>query len=259
MSDSTVTREQTFQALADALASREEVTAFWEAGAAAFDRVDEWSDLDLMVAVKPGSKDSVIDVVDRALAGVAPVSLRYRLPEPAWHGHSQVFYMLEGASPYEFVDICFLDDDAENKFLEPETHGTVVVHFDRKGVVKQEPADPESVRARLAKRVDTLKATSTLGRTGALKELARGHDVEALAYYHATVLRPLVELLRIRHCPGRHQFHTRYIQYDLPEDIVERLRPFFFVRDADDIRVRHEEGYAWIATLLTELGEGSGD
>ncbi len=218
-----IKREQILTAVVSALKARDDVTALWEGGAAAFGRVDEWSDLDIMVAVKSGAKDAVIETVDLALEGVAPIALRYRLPEPAWHGHSQVFHMLEGASPYEFVDTCFMDDDTERKFLEPETHGNALVHFDRSGFVTQREADATEVRERLAKRVETIRATSTLGSTGALKELARGNDIEALAYYNASILRPLIELLRIRRCSGRHQFHTRYIQYDLPADVMLRL------------------------------------
>jgi len=258
MLEYSIKREEILSAVTSALESSEDVTAVWEGGAAAFDRVDEWSDLDIMIAVKSGTKDAAIALVDDALGRLAPITVRYRLPEPAWHGHSQVFYVLEGASPYEFVDTCFMDDDTERKFLEPETHGTALVHFDRAGFVEQSPADPAETRERLGKRVAALKQTTVLGRTGTLKELARGNDLEALAYYNGSMLRPLVELLRIRHCPGRHQFHTRYIQYDLPEDLVARLRPLFFVRDADEIRAGHAEASAWTDKLLRELGEEFG-
>jgi len=254
MSEFCIRREEMMAAISSALEASDDVTALWEGGAAAFGRVDEWSDLDVMIAVKRGTKDAAIALVDEALRGLAPLALRYRLPEPAWHGHSQVFYMLEGASPYEFVDTCFMDDDTENRFLEPETHGKALVHFDRAGFIDQTPADPAETRARLGKRVAALKDTTRLGNTGTLKELARGNDIEALTYYHGSILRPLIELLRVRHCPGRHRFHTRYIQYDLPDEIVARLRPFFFVRDMDEIRERHAEASAWIQQLLVELG-----
>ncbi len=253
-----IRRKDIVTAITTALEASDDVTALWEGGAAAFDRVDEWSDVDMMIAVKSGTKDAAIALVDEALGNLAPFAVRYRLPEPAWHGHSQVFYMLEGASPYEFVDTCFMDDDTKRKFLEPETHGKAFVHFDRAGFIDQTPADPGETRERLGKRVAALKQTTALGRTGTLKELARGNELEALAYYNGSMLRPLVELLRMRHCPGRQQFHTRYIQYDLPEELVTRLRPFFFVRDAEDIRARHAEAGAWIDRLLVELGEEFG-
>ncbi len=254
-----VRREAVLSAIVAALEASDDVTAVWEGGAAAFDRVDEWSDIDVMVAVRPDTRDEAIELVDRALRDVAPIRVRYRLPEPAWHGHSQVFYMLEGASPFEFVDICFMNNDTERRFLEPEVHGNALVHFDRAGFTKQEPGDPASLRSRLARRVETLRSTIELGRTGPLKELERGNDIEALSYYHATTLRPLVELLRIRHCPARHQFHTRYVQYDLPAEVVERLAPFFFVAGAEEIRKRHAEATAWMSRLLDELERELGD
>jgi len=258
MSTYRIGRDTILRAVVDGLSGSDDVTAVWEGGAAAFGRVDEWSDLDIMIAVRPGTKDAAITIVDRALESLGPITVRYRLPEPAWHGHSQVFYMLEDASPYEFVDTCFMDDDTERKFLEPETHGTARVHFDRAGFVDQQPADPGATRDRIAKRIAALRQTTQLGRTGTLKELARGNDIEALAYYSGSILRPLVELLRIRHCPGRQQFHTRYIQYDLPVEIVTRLRPLFFVRDADAVRAAHAEASRWMDRLLDELGDEFG-
>ena len=36
-----------------------------------------------------------------------------------------------------------------------------------------------------------------------------------------------VELLRIVHCPQRYNFHTRYVYYELPADIVRRLEALY--------------------------------
>jgi hypothetical protein len=66
----------------------------------------------------------------------------------------------------------------------------------------------------------------------AVKELKRGNYIEAISFYYATSIRPLVELLRIRYMnlPARHKFYTRYIHYDLPGEVVEKLGRLFYVR-----------------------------
>lgn len=173
MGEYSIDRKDILGAVIPALEALDTVTAVWEGGAAAFDRVDQWSDLDIMIAVKPGTKDAAIEAVDQALSGLGPLSVRYRLPEPAWHGHSQVFYVVEGASPFEFVDTCFMDDDTERKFLEPETHGTPLVHFDRAGFTDQKPTASEDERKRIAGRIEAMRSITQLTRTGPVKELKR--------------------------------------------------------------------------------------
>jgi len=46
-----LTRKQIIEALAEALKPLDYVHAFYEGGAAAFNRIDEWSDLDLYLVV----------------------------------------------------------------------------------------------------------------------------------------------------------------------------------------------------------------
>jgi len=45
------TREIIIQTLVDALKPLDYIYAFWEGDAAAFDRIDEWSDIDLYLVV----------------------------------------------------------------------------------------------------------------------------------------------------------------------------------------------------------------
>ena len=49
--DERVTREVIVETLACSLEPLNFVYAFWEGGAAAFNRVDEWSDIDLFIVV----------------------------------------------------------------------------------------------------------------------------------------------------------------------------------------------------------------
>jgi hypothetical protein len=71
------------------------------------------------------------------------------------------------------------------------------------------------------------------------------------------LLRPLAELLRIRHCPVRWDFGLRYLDRDLPPDAYSRFGELTFVRDLDHLEAQLASARAWGAALLREL-EASG-
>lgn len=83
-----------------------------------------------------------------------------------------------------------------------------------------------------------------------LKELNRQNYVEAMGYYNSVTLRPLVELLRVKYCPPRYDFYTRYVYYDLPIDVAKRLERFFYISDPADLRVKHQEAVEWVHALM---------
>lgn len=92
-----------------------------------------------------------------------------------------------------------------------------------------------------------------LFQTLTLKELHRGNHIEAVAFYHTFTLRPLVEILRILHCPARYDFHTRYVYYDLPGEVVQRLEPLFYPASADDLRAKRERAEQWFNSLIAQI------
>jgi len=77
------------------------------------------------------------------------------------------------------------------------------------------------------------------------KELERGNTLEALDYYRAFVLNPLVEVLRMRHGPLHYSFGTRYVHRELPGEVIARLERLAYVADAVDLRTKFAEGSAW--------------
>jgi hypothetical protein len=61
---------------------------------------------------------------------------------------------------------------------------------------------------------------------------------------------PLVRLLRIRHCPERHDFGLRYLRTDLPEGYADRVASLL---DGDDLQSRADAAFAWQDELLADL------
>lgn len=245
-----IDRQTIVSSLRSTLESRPDVLALWEGGAAAFDRVDEWSDIDLQIICEDDRVEETFAAVEETLRSIAPIEKRFRLPEPTWHGHAQAFYRLEDSSPYLMIDLVIMKRSAGGRLREQETHGTSVIHFDKGDLLGDEHIDREAMLAQIEKRLAQMGATFELFQPLVLKEVHRGNEIEAVQYYHGMTLRPLVELLRINHAPARYTFHTRYVYYDLPADVVARLAPLFLPVDGDDLRRKHAEAGAWFAELL---------
>lgn len=243
----TPTRQAQIDALRDALTGLPTALAAWEAGSAAFGADDAMSDVD--VAVVSADKDAVFAAAEAALERLAPIALRYHVPEPAWHGFSQRFYLLEGASRFHMVDLSVQPPDSQDPFLDPARHGRPKVWFDR-GTHTVPPASvPAALEARLRARVPVLAAWFALTQPIVEKEILRGRGIDAVSFYHGLTLRPLVELLRIVHAPARHDFGLRYLLRDLPPDVYGELEPLVFVADLPDLAAKHARAGKWFERI----------
>jgi hypothetical protein len=246
---SSLSREAILAAIRAAVEPKPFVNAMWEGGAASFGRLDAYSDIDLQLDVEDDHVTEVVAMVDATLAALSPIDLRYELPQPTWHGHHQVFYRLADAGRFLLVDFVVMRQSNAKKFLEREIHGQPLVHFDRKNVTAAPVFDREALAQRLRSREASLRTTFDLFQSLVEKEVLRGNGAEAVAFYHAFTLRPLVEVLRIRHCPARHDFHLRYIRHDLPKDVAPRVERLAFATDLGDLESKWREAGRWFREL----------
>lgn len=261
-----ISREEILAAIRGALEPLDIVHAMWEGGAAAFNRVDEWSDIDLQILCDDNDEavDEVFRRTEAAMETLSPIELKYEIPQPSWHGHTQAFYRLADAGPFLLIDFVLIKEGNTNRFREREIHGDGPVHFDKKGVMREEHIDSEAFANKLERRLKDMRVTFDLFQAMVLKEVHRDNPVEALQYYHGMTLRPLLELARITHDPARYNFHTRYFYYDLPKEVYQRMEPLFFVKDIQDLHDKHRQAgelfYEWldaadIESIRKKLGE----
>jgi predicted nucleotidyltransferase len=227
--------------------------AMWEAGSAAFGRADAWSDLDLYVLAEDDAVEAVITAADEALRALSRIAARRRLPEPTWHGHSQVFVRLADAPEHLVVDLVVLHRSVPERFLERERHGVPIVCFDRYGEITAVPLDRAAFAAATARRLESLGHEFALFQGFVRAEVARGDALAALGAYRAYTLRPLLEAVRMRHCPERYDYGPKYSRHDLPPEVVARLEHLFFVPGIEDIADRHAEAEAWFAETVAAL------
>lgn len=227
------------------------VFALWEGGSASFGRTDEFSDIDLSAVVEPGQVESVIQAVRSALSELSPIGAEYR--QRTYHGDPQVFWQFRDTSEFSFVDMDFVEGRTKPLRIDPGIHGVPIVHIDRGEwieIVEESPADRGR---RIRETVERIASVQGLQRTLVEKHIRRGNVLEAYGEYQRALIRPLIELLRLKHCPERSSFHTTYISKDLPPEIVAKLQPLVMPGSIDAVRGNLADVDSWAASLMEEL------
>ena len=247
-----MTRDAVIKTLVEALKPLDFVHAFYESGAIAFNRLDEWSDIDLYLVVDDGKADDAFVAVETALKLLSPIRQKFAIPQLPWPGVSQAFYKLELASDYLLIDLAVITLSGPEKFLAPEIHGKAVFYFNKSDRVKVPSLDKEELAKNLQQRLLRLKDRFAMFNVFVQKEINRGNYLEALVLYHSMTLGSVVDVLRIKYSPFHHDFRTRYVQYELPKPVVKRLERLYFVKDWGDLRVKYQEATGWFNELVGE-------
>ena len=248
-----INRNQIIPPLVERLRTQEFVKAIWEGGAAAFNRVDEWSDIDIAVIVPDDKTKETFAIVEEELKKISTIEKLYEPAQSPWQGHEQKFYLLKNTSPFLLIDLSIFKESAPDMLLEKEIHGNSLIHYDKTGITKKFVFDELSHNKKIEKKLETLKSSFEIFDCFTEKELNRGNFIEAIGFYNAFVLRPLVELLRIKYSPEHFNFYTRYIHYELPPDAVKKLQTLFFISDPDELRSKEKTAKEWFNSLISEF------
>lgn len=239
-------REAILEALVRVLEPLDFVHALWESGAISWGRFDRFSDLDLCVDADDERVEEVFPAVERALRSVAPLEVNYRMPFPSDHPYQQAFCRLRGTPPYLLVDLAVFRHSADDKYVEPETHGPPRLLFDKPPGLAIPRLDRADLAARAAARLERHRMRHTLFACFIEKEIRRGNWIEAIGHYRQVLVEPLMELLRMRHHPVHFGFGIRYVHQELPRRVLRRLQPLFFVRDEADLRGKARRAERWL-------------
>jgi hypothetical protein len=238
-------RATVIKTLVNSLEPIDYIHAFWEGGAAAFNRVDQWSDIDLYLIVEDDRIEDTVHEVERALKSLSPIEHRYETQQKIWPEIFQVFYKMENTSPYLLIDLAVIKMSSPEKFLEPEIHGNAVFYFNKLNKIEI-PHVEENYRAeKLCNRIIRLKARFDIFNIFVQKEINRGNVLEALDLYYNVTLAVLIEILRIKYSPLHHDFKTRYIHSELPESVTSKLENLCFVRDINDLQRKYNKATKW--------------
>jgi hypothetical protein len=254
-----ISRLQLQRTLHHALLTCADVDAAWEGGSAAFDHDDGLSDIDAVAVVADDAIEASFAQVQAALEELSPVTLRHDVPGTT--GFAQKFFRLRDAGEFLVVDLVFIRRSDPLLFREVELHGRGRTWFDRRGILVEAHLVTEADSAQARARVPVLAASFTMFQHVVTKERLRGRAVDALVFYQQMTWRPLVEALRLLHDPQRRVFGPRYTTRDLPAAVCRRIEDLAYVRDLDDLAVKHEAAQRWFGLCIERLqarGPGSG-
>lgn len=252
-------RPQLLAALRGALERCESVVAAWEGGSEAFDRVDELSDVDVVAVVQDDSVETTFEFVETELRSVSPIELRYDVPLA--EGYSQKFYRLRDAGEFLVVDLVLIRRGDPLLFREVELHGHGRVWVDREATLVEVHIDVEKDTALAISRIPVLATAFAMFQHLAVKERLRGNQVNAFIFYESFTWRPLIEAVRLLHCPQKRGFGTRYLERDLPIDVYSRVAALAPVTDLVELGIRQHLARRFFdrcVEKLNELGPGSG-
>jgi len=249
----TLNRNVIIQTLADALEPLDYVYALWEGGAAAYNRIDEWSDIDLYMVVDSGKVDDAFSVTESALQKLSLIKQKYEVPHPESSGISQAFYRLKDAGEYLIIDLAILTLNSREKFLEPEIHGKAIFYFNKSSRVQPPSLDRNAFAEKLRERSEKLRARFDMFNNFIQKEINRGNCLEAIDLYHNLTLATLVEVLRMKYNPAHFDFKMRYIHYELPSEMVERLKRLYFVKDEKELQEKYREAVEWFSEIRSDI------
>jgi len=249
-------REEILRSIVKVLKPLDCVYAMWECGSSAFKRVDQWSDIDVVVDVEDDKVMEIFKFTDKALHALSPIEHSFECPQSMSPGGYQKVYKLQNTSEFLVIEICAVKHSSNTKFLQKEIHGDVCVHFDKQNVTDIKPIDKENFAQKLKSRIEQIESVFNIYQFLVKKELNRKNYIEGIAFYQNFSLNPLLEVLRIQYNPYRYSFRTRYVYYDLPEDVVKRLHDFYFIKDGEDLAIKHEETIKWFKETVDDLNTG---
>jgi hypothetical protein len=225
----------------------------WIGGSAATGGYDEHSDLDVEALAAEGTST---EVYRRLLSGIvetfSPTSV-WELPASTYDDGRQCFVTFDPApgdltTPTRLVDIVVREPTDEHRHVDVRRHGTPLVRFDPEGLLVLRHDDDAGLRRGVEETISQIRQRRLVGEWLVNRAIERRHLPEAVSLYLRFALTPVVQLLRARDCPERHDYGLRFLHTDLlPKDAdrIDRLLP-----GVERLRELSAECFAWQDELL---------
>ena len=182
----------------------------------------------------------------------------WRLPDATYADGRQLFATFDddpGAlvGPTRLLDVVVHEATDEHRHVDVRRHGSPLVRFDPDGLDRRAPRrrDRAASRRRGDHRPDPLSAAWSPSGWSTARSPA-SHLPEAVSLYLRFALLPVVQLLRARDCPARHDYLFRYLHTDL--DPGDAARVDALLPGVERLRELSAECFAWQDELLRAGG-----
>lgn len=213
---------------------------------------DDHSDLD--VEAWCDGDDATYAAVLALLRSELEVDHVWELPEATWPTGRQCFVHLQPdaadlSRPTRLLDVV-VQTLPERLTMDARRHGVPLVLHDPDGLLVLEHDDEAGLAAQRAQAVAQTAARRQTGAWLVERAIVRGDLAEATSLHLRLAVEPLVRLLRIEHCPARHDFGLRYLHTDLLPGVAERVEALL---PGPDLAVRTRAAFAWQDEVLRRL------
>lgn len=252
-----VLRSDVVRGLKRLLEKQQFVVAAWEGGSAATKKLDEYSDLDVLIVCEDDSVERVFDMLEYHLENAYGIMRKYRVPEPTWHNFSQSFYQIKNTSELFYLDIAVIKKSIPDKFTDPLRHGEGVFWFMKKDVFDESVDTMDDVNKRCKKFYKQATESDFLMILETKKALVRGRFVEAFPMYYGFIVRHLAVMLNLKNRKEKVDFNLRYISRDYNEEdlmlidkalkvsTIDEMKEMFFQLLDEYLDLKEELYYVW--------------
>lgn len=232
-----------------------DAVAAWIGGSAVTGGYDDWSDLDAEMLAAPGTHVAVFDRLVASYRSSFDPSSVWQIPESVDPQVRQIISTIEAdpgslAAPTRILDIVVKDLDESTRRVDVVRHGSPLMLHDPEGVVELGPESADDQHRRMTETVSQIRQRREVGHWLVNRAVARGQLPEALSLYVRFALTPVVQLLRIRDCPRRHDYGLRYLHTDL--DPADAARIDALLPGSDRLRELSDACFAWQDELLAQ-------
>jgi len=250
-------RETLTNAITETLVAVPGVLAVWEAGSAAFDRLDEYSDLDIGVLAEPNVNEQIWARVMELFEQLGGLELSWHEPNPVFKGLDKNTFRFRRASRWLQLDLGIFTHPARELYNQPERHGRHRILYDPQGLLTPPPWDEQAHTLALRRALHHEILRFAVYHDFFKKELLREHTIDAFRMYTAFCVHPVASVLGMLFRPERWDYGLRYLHDDLPAEFAEKVERLCFVESPERLEERAAEAHAlfwWGVQQLADKG-----
>jgi predicted nucleotidyltransferase len=250
-----IKREQVVSALKEVLEKEDFIYAAWEGGSAATKKLDAYSDLDVMIVCKDDAVERVMALLADHFTYNYGVKREYRIPEPSWHGFSQVFYQIKGTDELFYLDIAVIKESIPDKFTDTTRHGQGVFWFMKKDVFDHGDDSLEVQNERCKSLYKRATEADFIMITEVKKAIKRGVFVEAFPMYYGFMVRQLGVMLNLKNRKEKVDFNLRYISRDYGKKDLSLVEDALKVSSMEELARMFEKLLSYYEELKESMFE----
>ena len=246
-------KEKLSQELKKFWESDEKIYTAWEGGAVATGFDDDFSDLDMALICDDEYVEELFENTEKYLSENYGIEVKFRMPEPCWHGHSQAFYLLKDSPKFFYIDLLIQKLSTGNRFMESNRHGNSFVWFDKKDIMDGTPVTEETIKQQVQQKFNYFKTSFIFTKMELEKQILRGREVDALDGYYKLILGRLAFLFNLKNRPAKHDFGLLYSYREWEKVDHEFVKDLLYVKDIVQFKIKSDRAIAKVEELTNTL------